>query len=108
MAEWFYGEIGRQGIWICPSAPFRVKTVPTGNLETAWDIADWWKWFGKWHGPSPPTAVESRAGSYDVNFWLFGRPMYNTYSAPSLLPDCYSREAQFAQPLWTPILADGV
>jgi len=106
--DWYNGEIGRLKNWLCPSTSLNATNATGGfawgNLEAAWFIYytgnSWMMW-----NPSP---VGLRASSYTVNFWLFAKGLPGYSGSVLYSTNGFGNEAQIAQPVWTPLLADGI
>jgi prepilin-type N-terminal cleavage/methylation domain-containing protein/prepilin-type processing-associated H-X9-DG protein len=119
IGEWYTGELGRGQLWVCPVAPFKGSLSPRqpsfGTVGSAWRVADWWPRWRLGGEAGVPSTVETRAGSYSVNDWLFakalrsryGYPPYRSFSEPweSLF---FASESHVPLPSQTPVLADGV
>ena len=103
--DWYNGEIGRLPIWLCPRAPHESGPggFTWGSVKSAWYLHytnnSWMMW--------QPDPAGLRASSYTVNFWLMAKGLWGYGAAPGF-SSAFRIEAQIAQPVWTPLLADGV
>src|SRR5947209_17674727 len=102
------------GPWICPNAPVIAEPqavvlapdVVLGTVRSAYTNAhpfydvrgdSWWVF--------PAAPPRPRATSYTFNSWLFfrvGAP------GPWTTEPIFTQESQMKQPLWTPVLSDGI
>ena len=103
---WYFSEFAARPSWICPSAPGKKATpgpLIRGTLETAWSATIYGP--GSPSSRGPPHALQS---SYSLNAHLyFGDANADgTGSTPSYLD--FVDEGKMNQPLWTPLLADGI
>jgi prepilin-type N-terminal cleavage/methylation domain-containing protein len=119
VAAWYTGEIGRGQIWVCPSAPNRgslSRWQPSwGTVGSAWVEPLWSQMWPPGGEPGVPPTQDTRVASYSVNDWLFVKALRSRYGyavwrdlGQPWEAALFANQGQITQPMWTPLLADGV
>ncbi len=110
--EWLDSEFGRiGGPWICPDAPvvqdpsaFRMPPdIVYGTVRSAYTNGHFQ--YNPWAGMlTPSVPARPRATSYCWNSWL----ILPLDGGPPRFPPFFSNEGDLAQPVWTPVVCDGI
>jgi prepilin-type N-terminal cleavage/methylation domain-containing protein/prepilin-type processing-associated H-X9-DG protein len=104
--DWVIREFGLTAVWICPSARVPPNYSHLGDIQSAWrDLG------------GAANVTTNAAGSYGLNGWLFRdylvtNPVWANISpfknAAADAAAYFKKESQIVQPVWTPLLADGI
>lgn len=131
VVDWFANQFGRpEKAWICPAAPMSAAARkqyadnPGGVSGASGWVKDAW-WTTDWSFVAPPLEglagkpikPKFRAGSYTFNGWLAvsglhpadpsPAPVFVNVGVPPPKNPAFEAESQIAQPVMTPVIADG-